>query len=201
MFDTIFKIKQIASLVVFVLVLSLMGMITGRPIMMLAYAAFFLAMSVVIYLTLRKKQRHFEVVQSQNRTIRVILAAVLMILAIIAPMLIALRSSVINLPAEMTVSTVVMLMLGLSILFIILSLLPVYLINRKDSTVMHRTIGYVVFIIAAMIPGGDGRLDPGLQCHGSILQPGIINHKCEREFKLSNLSKTPVSFYNGFIRT
>jgi hypothetical protein len=130
-----------------------MGMITGRPIMMLAYAAFFLAMSVVIYLTLRKKQRHFEVVQSQNRTIRVILAAVLMILAIIAPMLIALRSSVINLPAEMTVSTVVMLMLGLSILFIILSLLPVYLINRKDSTVMHRTIGYVVFIIAAMIPG------------------------------------------------
>jgi len=153
MFDTIFKIKQIASLVVFVLVLSLMGMITGRPIMMLAYAAFFLAMSVVIYLTLRKKQRHFEVVQSQNRTIRVILAAVLMILAIIAPMLIALRSSVINLPAEMTVSTVVMLMLGLSILFIILSLLPVYLINRKGSTVIHRVIGYLVFIIAAMIPG------------------------------------------------
>jgi len=140
-------------LVVFVLVLSLMGMITGRPIMMLAYAAFFLAMSVVIYLTLRKKQRHFEVVQSQNRTIRVILAAVLMILAIIAPMLIALRSSVINLPAEMTVSTVVMLMLGLSILFIILSLLPVYLINRKGSTVIHRVIGYLVFIIAAMIPG------------------------------------------------
>lgn len=151
--DTIFKIKQIASLVVFIFAMSLMGMITGRPIMMLAYAGFFLLMGVVVYLTLRKSQRHFEVIQTQSKTLRLILSAVLMILAIISPMLIALRSSVINLPTEMTVSTVIMLMLGFTILFIALALASVFLINRKNSTLMHRVIGYVLFVIAAIIPG------------------------------------------------
>ncbi|MDD3577460.1 MAG: hypothetical protein PHS23_00495 [Candidatus Cloacimonetes bacterium] len=151
--DTIFKIKQIASLVIFIFVMSLMGMITGRPVMMLAYAGFFLLMGVVVFLTLRNRQRHFEVVQTKNKTFRMILAAILMILAIISPMLIALRSSVINLPADMTVPTVVMLMLGIAILFIALVLITVFMINRPNSTVMHRVIGYVVFIIAAIIPG------------------------------------------------
>lgn len=153
MYDTIFKIKQIASLVVFIFVMSLIGMITGRPIMMLAYAGFFLLMGVVVYLTLRKKQRHFEVVQSQNKNFRMILAAALMLLAIISPMLIALRSSVINLPAEMTASTVIMLMLGITILFIALVLATVFLINRNNSTLKHRVIAYVMFVIAAIIPG------------------------------------------------
>jgi hypothetical protein len=38
MHDTLFKIKQIAGLVFFIAILSTMGMITGRPVMMLAYA-------------------------------------------------------------------------------------------------------------------------------------------------------------------
>lgn len=153
MYDTIFKIKQIASLVIFIFVLSLMGMITGRPIMILAYAGFFLLMGVVVYLTLRKRQRHFEVVQSQSKTFRMVLAAALMLLAIISPLMIALRSSVINLPDEMMMSTVILLMLGSTILFIALVLATVYFINRKDSTQMQRMIGYLVFVIAALIPG------------------------------------------------
>jgi len=151
--DTIFKIKQIASLVVFIFVMSLMGMITGRPVMILAYAGFFLLMGVVVYLTLRKRQRHFEVVQTRSKTFRMVLAAVLMILAIISPMLITLRSNVINLPEEMAISSVVLVMLGISILFIALVLATVFLINRKNSTITHRIIGFVLFGIASIIPG------------------------------------------------
>jgi len=41
MSDLWFKIKQIITLVVFVAVLSLLGMISGRPIMIVAYGVFF----------------------------------------------------------------------------------------------------------------------------------------------------------------
>ncbi len=153
MHDTLFKIKQIAGLVFFIAILSTMGMITGRPVMMLAYAVFFLVMSLVVYLTLRNNQRHFEVTRSSNTIFRKVLAAVLMLLAIVAPLFIALRSNVINLPDEMSIGLVVPMMLGLSVLFIAMVLATVVLINRKGNTFANRAIGYIVFIVASMIPG------------------------------------------------
>jgi len=153
MHDTLFKIKQIAGLVFFIVVLSTMGMITGRPVMMLAYAAFFLVMSGVVYLTLRNNQRHFEVTQSSNKTLRQIVAGILMLLAIVAPLFIALRTSVINLPDDMSLSQVIPMMLGISVLFIAMVLATIILINRKGNTLANRAIGYLVFVIAAIIPG------------------------------------------------
>ncbi|HCM16268.1 MAG: hypothetical protein WCY87_02830 [Candidatus Cloacimonadales bacterium] len=153
MHDTLFKIKQIAGLVIFIAVLSTMGMITGRPVMMLAYAAFFLLISVVVYFSLKNNQRHFEVTQRSNKTFRRVLAAILMVLAIVAPLLIALRTSVINLPESLSTGVVVPMMLGLSILFIIMVLATVFLINRKGTTLANRAVGYIVFIIASIIPG------------------------------------------------
>lgn len=153
MHDTLFKIKQIAGLVIFIAVLSTMGMITGRPVMMLAYAAFFLLISVVVYFSLKNNQRHFEVTQRSNKTFRRVLAAILMVLAIVAPLLIALRTSVINLPESLSTGVVVPMMLGLSILFIIMVLATVFLINRKGTTLANRAVGYIVFIIACIIPG------------------------------------------------
>ncbi|MCB5252283.1 MAG: hypothetical protein RBR69_03845 [Candidatus Cloacimonadaceae bacterium] len=151
--DTFFKVKQIAWLVLFIAVLSVMGMITGRPIMMLVYAGFFLLMSFIVYLTLRKNQRHFEVVSKSNKNLRIIVAAILMLLAIIAPMLIALRSSVINLPESLTPGAVVSIMLGITLVFIALVLLAVYQINIKGYSLTNRIIGYISFLIAAMLPG------------------------------------------------
>lgn len=151
--DTFFKIKQIAWLVIFIAVLSLMGMITGRPIMMLGYAAFFLLMSFIVYLTLRKSQRHFEVVSKSYKNLRIIIAALFMLLAIVAPMLIALRTSVITLPASLTEAAVVGIMLGVTIVFIALSLLAIYLINVKGHSVGNRVIGYASFFVATILPG------------------------------------------------
>ncbi|MCB5265474.1 MAG: hypothetical protein PHT37_08695 [Candidatus Cloacimonetes bacterium] len=151
--DTFFKIKQIAGLVVFIAVLSVMGMITGKPVMMLAYAGFFLLMSLIVYLTLRKHQRHFEVVSKSQKTVKTILAAILILLAIIAPVLIALNSSVINLPESFTTGAAVGIMLAVSLVFIALVLLAVYMINIKGHSVANRAIGYISFLIAAMLPG------------------------------------------------
>ncbi|MDD2210500.1 MAG: hypothetical protein PHY41_04815 [Candidatus Cloacimonetes bacterium] len=153
MHDKLFKFKQIAGLVFFIAVLSTMGMITGRPVMMLVYAAFFLALSFVVYLTLKNNQRHFEVSQRSNKTFRKVLAGILMLLAIASPLFITLRTSVINLPESMSVGVVIPLMLGLSILFIALVLTTVVLINRKGTTLANRAIGYIVFVIASIIPG------------------------------------------------
>lgn len=151
--DTFFKIKQIAWLVIFIAILSVMGMITGKPIMMLAYAGFFLLMSFVVYLTLRNSQRHFETVSKPNKNLRIIVAAILMLLAIIAPMLIALRTNVINLPISLTAGAVIGIMLGVTLVFIALVLLAVYLINVKGYSLANRTIGYISFLVAAMLPG------------------------------------------------
>ncbi|MCB5259550.1 MAG: hypothetical protein M0Q19_00255 [Candidatus Cloacimonetes bacterium] len=153
MHDKLFKFKQIAGLVFFIAVLSTMGMITGRPVMMLVYAAFFLALSFVVYLTLKNNQRHFEVSQRSNKTFRKVLAGILMLLAVASPLFITLRTSVINLPESMSVGVVIPLMLGLSILFIALVLTTVVLINRKGTTLANRAIGYIVFVIASIIPG------------------------------------------------
>lgn len=153
MSDTIFKIKQISSLVIFIVILSLMGMVTGKPIMMLAYAAFFLAVSVVVYFTLRKRQRHSEVVAGISDTTRKIIAGVLMLIAIVMPLMVAMRSNVINLPADMAIGMVVGSMLGFTLLFIALVLATIFFINRKGDNITNRIIGYLTFVIASALPG------------------------------------------------
>ena len=63
MSDLGYKIKQILSLIVFVAVLSLLGMISGRPIMILAYGVFFLVVVAIMFYLTNKRQRHFEKVK------------------------------------------------------------------------------------------------------------------------------------------
>jgi hypothetical protein len=44
-------------------------------------------------------------------------------------------------------------MLGITLVFIALILLAVYLINIKGQTVANRSIGYISFFVAAILPG------------------------------------------------
>lgn len=151
--DGLFKIKQIVSLVIFIIVMSFMGMITGRPIMMIAYAGFFLLVSFAIYLSLRKRQRHFETSQGSNRYLKLGLSILFMVLALIMPTLIALRSNVINLPVDMALGTAIGWMAGVTIVFVLLILAAIYMINYKGITTTNRVIGFGLFVIAAIIPG------------------------------------------------
>ena len=153
MSDTMFKIRQIVTLVVFIGVLSLMGMITQQPLMILAYAAFFLAVVAVMYFMLLKRQRHFETAKESSPLIRKVAGYVMLALALILPVLIAIRTSIINLPESLSLGVAIGSVLGVSIAFIATMLGAVYLINFKGNETGKRVIGYILFIISAAIPG------------------------------------------------
>jgi len=153
MSDTMFKIRQIVTLVVFIGVLSLMGMITQQPLMILAYAAFFLAVVAVMYFMLLKRQRHFETAKESSPLVRHIAGYVMLALALILPVLIAIRTSIINLPESLSLGVAIGSVLGVSIAFIATMLGAVYLINFKGNDTGKRVIGYILFIISAAIPG------------------------------------------------
>ncbi len=153
MSDTMFKIKQIVSLIIFIGALSLMGMITQQPIMILAYGVFFLAVVAVMYFLIRKRQRHFEVSKDSSPLFRRIVGIVFMALALVLPALIAVRSSVINLPASLSLGAALASVLGVTVLFIALILAAVYFINFKGTELTKRIIGYVLFILGAAVPG------------------------------------------------
>lgn len=153
MSDTLFKVKQIISLVIFLGALSLMGMITGRPVMIAAYAAVFCAVAVLMFFVIKKRQRHFEVTKTDNTLLYRIIGIVLGLLALALPVLIALRSSIIKLPADLTAGSAIGIMLGVSVAFIALMVIAVHLINRKGHDLVMRIIGFALIIIAAALPG------------------------------------------------
>jgi hypothetical protein len=153
MSDTLFKIKQIVSLILFVGMLSLMGMITSRPVMILAYAGFFLAVIAIMYFLMRKRQRHFELVQSSSQLFNKIVGGVLIALAFVTPLLIAFRTSVIKLPAELSLGAALGIVGGASIVFLALLFAALYMINVRGKELSQRIIGYVLFVIAAALPG------------------------------------------------
>ncbi len=153
MSDTLFKIKQIVSLVLFIAIISLMGMITSRPIMILAYAGFFVVVVAVMYYFMIKRQRHFELVKTSSKLTNRIVGSVLLALALAAPALVAFRTSVIKLPEGLSFGAAFGLVAGVSVLFLALVLGAIYLINRAGKELPKRIIGYALFVIAAIIPG------------------------------------------------
>ncbi|HOE55244.1 MAG TPA: hypothetical protein PLU05_05660 [Candidatus Cloacimonas acidaminovorans] len=153
MSDLWFKIKQIITLVVFVAVLSLLGMISGRPIMIVAYGVFFLVVVAIMFYMTRKRQRHFEKVKGSSQLFRKIFGILLMILALITPPVIILRTNLITLPETIKSGAALGIVSGVTVLFIALTLLAVYFINYRGSEVSNRVIGYILYIIAAIVPG------------------------------------------------
>lgn len=153
MSDTMFKIRQIISLVVFIGALSLMGMITERPIMIAAYGAVFIAVTVLMYFIINRRQRHFEITQTDSTLLYRIFGIALGVCALGLPLLIVFRSSVIKLPAELSAGTAAGIVGGVTVAFIALMVLAVHLINTKGKELVMRSIGFILIIIASAIPG------------------------------------------------
>ncbi len=169
MSDTMFKIRQIITLILFIGALSLMGMITQQPLMILAYAAFFLAVVAVMYFMMRKRQHHFEITKDSSPLLKKIAGYVLIALALIIPVFIAIRTSVITLPASLSLGAAIGIMLGSSLVFIALMLLAVYLINFKGQDTNKRIIGYMLFVLSAALPGIlMSRIDSTVTSIGSV---------------------------------
>ena len=153
MSDLWFKIKQIITLVVFILALSLLGMISGQPVMIAGYGVFFLVVVAIMFYLTRRRQRHFEKEKESSDIFRMILGIILLVLALITPPIIILRTNLVTLPETIKSGVALAIVAGITILFIALTFLAVYFINNRGKQVSNRVIGYILYVIAAIVPG------------------------------------------------
>ncbi|MDP2172770.1 MAG: hypothetical protein Q8M98_05040 [Candidatus Cloacimonadaceae bacterium] len=150
--ETWFTIKQIIAIVIFVAAFSLMGLMTGRPLMMLIYAAIVLAASAIAFLMIRKRQRHSEIALETSRLPMKIIGCILGLLAIAIPLILTLWTNVITLPGGVSIVAIVIIF-ALTLVFIALMGLALYLINYKGWETLYRVVGFAVIFIASIIPG------------------------------------------------
>ncbi|HNX38401.1 MAG TPA: hypothetical protein PL124_04640 [Candidatus Cloacimonadota bacterium] len=150
--DTWFKVKQIGALVLFVIIASMLGLITKNPMMMIGYGVFFILVTIGVLLMIRNRQRHFEFTNRSNRTLMLVLAGLMGLLALVLPLILAKTSSIISLP-EGAGNTGYVAVAGLNILFLALNLGGLFLINFKGDSLVMRIVGFLCILIAAIIPG------------------------------------------------
>lgn len=150
--DTWFKIRQIGAFVLFILISSLAGMMTGKPVMMILYGAFFLVVTLAVLYAIKKRQRHFELTQDTNPVLRKVLAIVIALLALALPLLIVNLSTFIPLPEGSAAKTTGITFV-LTLVFLLLNAAAVWLLNIKGETMVQKVLGYLLIIVAAIIPG------------------------------------------------
>lgn len=147
-----FKIKQVGAFILFILVSSLIGLVTGKPIMMVAYGLFFLLVLVVVLLLSKKSQRHFEIKVKDNSLLHKVVGIVLALAALVIPVITLKWSSLIPITGEVGAS-ILMLAAGLTIAFLVLILGALHLMNSKQDSQTIQIAGYIAIIIASSIPG------------------------------------------------
>jgi hypothetical protein len=150
--DKLFIIGKVIGLLVFILALSLMGMASGKPIMILAYAGFFVIVMFIIFQFVKRNQRHFEIISQTNPKVMKIVGVLMLLIAIAIPASVISTMQIVDLGSA-TVSIVMLLaILAITITLIICGILGVYLINRKNSGMLYRILGYAIIVIASAIP-------------------------------------------------
>ncbi|MEN6444697.1 MAG: hypothetical protein ABFC98_01470 [Candidatus Cloacimonas sp.] len=153
MSDKWYNIRQILTLCIFVLVLSLLGMVSGRPIMIVAYGVFFLVVIAIMFYLTRKRQRHFEAVKQTSGTFRKVFGIILLVLSLITPPVIVLFTNLVALPEAVSKGLVAAIVIGITIVFVALTLFAVYFINQRGSNKNNRILGYILYLVAAILPG------------------------------------------------
>ncbi|HOZ00785.1 MAG TPA: hypothetical protein PLG20_03140 [Candidatus Syntrophosphaera sp.] len=148
---TIFgPIMQVLGLIIFISVLSALGFLHGVP----GFIAWFVAIGlifVLIFLSIRNRQRHFELTPS-NTSGKNILAIVLGILAIVLPILMIAFGKFLT-SATGASSNAWILAIVFTVLFVGLTGLGLLLINKWGAKGANRTLGYLAIIVAAILPG------------------------------------------------
>jgi hypothetical protein len=150
--DKLFVIGKFVGVLVFILAFSMMGLASGKPIMVLAYAGFFIAVMLIIFQFVKKHQRHFEITTEKSSLLPKIAGIVMLLAAIALPVM-----SVGNLQLFETggkgIGTVTLVIVLIATLALIAGgTLGVYLINRTGGTKLHRTLGYLIIILASAVP-------------------------------------------------
>jgi len=150
--DKLFVLGKIIGLLIFVMAFSLLGIASGKPIMILAYAGFFLFVMFVIFLFVKRNQRHFEIISQRNRTISKIIGIVMLLAAIAIPVLSVTNLQLFELGLEKIGIGIILIVLAITLLLIAGGVFAVYLINRAGSSKLHKILGYLIIIILSAVP-------------------------------------------------
>ena len=150
--DKLFIIGKIISFIVFIFALSSMGFASGKPVMMLAYAAFILVVMFIMFLIVKRNQRHFEIINQVNPVIMKILGSILMIIAIASPVLVISNMQIIDLGMTKVGFGAIASILLITLVFIAGGGLGVKLINKSASKVINKVLGYIIIVIISALP-------------------------------------------------
>ncbi|MFO7660553.1 MAG: hypothetical protein R6V77_06540 [Candidatus Cloacimonadaceae bacterium] len=150
--DTLFVVGKIIGLLIFILAFSLLGIVSGRPIMILAYAGFFVVVMGIIFLFVRKNQRHFEIISQRSHTVSKIIGIVMLLAAIAIPALAISSMQLFELNLEKMGFGVIAIIIAITIALMAGVIFGVYLINKKGSTKINKVIGYLIIIILSAVP-------------------------------------------------
>lgn len=150
--DTLFVVGKIIGLLIFILAFSLMGVVSGKPIMILAYAGFFVVVMGIIFLFVRKNQRHFEIISQRNQTISKVIGIVMLLAAIAIPALAISNMQLFELNLEKITIGFIALIVVITIVLMAGVILGVNLINKNGSTKLNKILGYAIIIILSAVP-------------------------------------------------
>jgi hypothetical protein len=147
---TLRLVLQLVGTVIFIGVFSLIGLINS-PVWIAVWAVVLVAIFLLVFLTIHRRQRHSEYVPS-NPIYRKIAGVLLALLALILPLLIVWRGGFILLP-EAKIALAVLAALAGIVVYIALTLIAVMLINRQGSDLVKQALGYLIIVAAAVLPG------------------------------------------------
>jgi len=147
-----FSIKQVITIALFIALLSIIGVISGKLWMIPIYALFFtLVVALVIYL-IRGKQRHFEIVKPPNPIYSKVFGSILSLAAILTPLLVVWRTSLIPLPGQLSILAL-LLAVVFTLVFLGMIVAAVYLLQYRKPTQVHKIAAYALIVVASAIPG------------------------------------------------
>jgi hypothetical protein len=150
--DKLFVIGKLASVIVLILVFSLMGLASGRPIMVLVFGGFFTAVMLGIFLLIKNHQRHFEIVSEQSTILPKIIGIIMLLAAIALPVMSIGSLQLFDAGSKGIGMATYAVVLVITLVVLAAGILGVYLINRPVSTKLHKALGYLIIILASAVP-------------------------------------------------
>lgn len=150
--DTMFVLGRILGVLVFIAVFSLTGIVSGTPLMILAYGGFFIVVMFFIFLSVKRKQRHYEFVSQKSRKISRIIGVLMILIALAIPALALYNMQLFDLGQQIIGTSTILIIVAITIGLVAAGVFAVYLINREGAKRLHQIVGYLLIIIVSAVP-------------------------------------------------
>jgi hypothetical protein len=150
--DKLFIIGKILGLLFFLAIFSFLGIASGNPVMIVAYAGFFIVVMGVIFFFVKRNQRHFEIISQANPLIGKIIGVALMLIAIASPIIAISSMQIFDIGTTAIGFGTIAIVLALTLALIAGCMFAVNLINKINSSKIHKMLGYLIVIVASAVP-------------------------------------------------